>query len=296
MYNIYMESNKSVLFIDGNNLFHRSYHGLKRSGLIGLDGEPIWSSHGFLLSISKIISIVKPSEVIFAFDTINSCVERRKILKDYKLNRSSKNIELIYEQNKLIYILEECGFTVAMIDNREADDIIGSGSKYCSERDIKNYIYSTDRDIYQLLNEFTYIIDSKYNIINYKSFLNKYGLTPFQYYEMAAIRGEPGDNIIGVKGIGEKGAIDLIKRYGSIDNVISSYFTGDDNKYVKNVYENIDLIKNNLAVAKLYCEIPMEGYHIHSEKNYKKNIKLDILLKIGLNKAYKELENVLYEK
>jgi DNA polymerase-1 len=93
-------------------------------------------------------------------------------------------------------------------------------------------------------------------VIDYNKIIDIYGITPKQYFEMAAIRGESGDNIIGIKGIGERGALKLLKEYGTINNIIENNIK---NKNTEKILENIELFMSNIKIAKLYEDIPVAG-------------------------------------
>lgn len=279
---------KNILIIDGNNLLHRSYHGLKKSGLTTVNGDPIWAIHGFFISLSRLISITNPKKILIALDSINSCSERRKLLPDYKNNRMDKSSSLLYEINLLPLVLDKCKLTHTSITNREADDIIASVTKTSIENNYICYIFSSDRDMIQIIKDNVFVINSNYKIINEEEIYIKYGLSPKQYYEMAAIRGEPGDNIKGVAGVGEKSAINFLKEYGSLDNLFK--LEPDEiisNKKLKLIVADREKIKLNLSVSKLYEEIPVSGYF--DKADIATNLDFEYLRNLGLKKAYHEI-------
>jgi len=283
-----MGKNIDVLLIDGNNLLHRSYHGMKKTDLRTYEGDPIWAVHGFLISVSKLLSKFKPKAIIFCFDSEGSIDARREMQETYKQNRVKRSEEINTQFIHLFYILSYIGFTICKISDREADDILASLAKNLKNIDKTVGIYSTDRDLYQVIDKNVFVINNKYDVIDYKKIFDIYGLTPQQYFEMAAIRGESGDNIIGVKGIGEKGALKLITEYGSINNIIQNNIK---NKYTDKIFENIELINSNLKIAKLYDDIQVDGYIQHAELNYNK-YNFEILTNYGLFKAYNELSSL----
>jgi DNA polymerase-1 len=278
----------NILVVDGNNLLHRSYHGLKRSGLTTINGDPIWAIHGFFISLSRLISITNPQKIIIALDSIDSCTERRKLLPEYKKNRLEKSGSLLYELNLLPLVLDECKLTFFSISNREADDIIASVAKTSLENNYICYIFSSDRDMIQIIKDDVFLIDSNYNTINKEEIYNKYGLSPKQYYEMAAIRGEPGDNIKGVEGVGEKSAINFLKEYGTLENL----FKLEPVEIIANIklskiVADKDKIKLNLSVSKLYDEIPVLGYF--DKADLPDEYDFEYLRNLGLKKAYQEI-------
>jgi DNA polymerase-1 len=104
----------------------------------------------------------------------------------------------------------------------EADDILGMVSRYAAERDYDMIIASSDRDLYQLVNDHVYILSPRTNNVIDKEYMyNKYQLTPDQWIELKMLQGDRSDNIPGVPGVGEKTALSLMQTYGSIDNIYS---------------------------------------------------------------------------
>jgi|694.fasta_scaffold60046_2 DNA polymerase-1 len=280
-----MDKKIDVLLIDGNNLAHRSYHGMKKSDLRTFEGDPIWAVHGFLISVSKLISKFQPKNIIICFDSEGSNNIRREIQVTYKKNREKRSEELNLQFVHLYYILNNIGFTICKISDREADDILASLAKYYKKINKSVGIYSTDRDLYQVIDKNVFVINNKYDVIDYNKIIDIYGITPKQYFEMAAIRGESGDNIIGIKGIGERGALKLLKEYGTINNIIENNIK---NKNTEKILENIELFMSNIKIAKLYEDIPVAGYAEHAELSHN-NYNFEILKSYGLNKAYHEL-------
>jgi DNA polymerase-1 len=279
---------ENILVIDGNNLLHRSYHGLKQSGLTTIHGDPIWAIHGFFVSLSRLMNITNPKKIIIALDSLNSCSERRKIMPEYKINRLEKSGSLLYEINLLPLVLDACNITHVSINNREADDIIASIAKISIMKDYKCYIFSSDRDMIQIIKDDVYVVDSKYNILDSNKIYDKYGLNPKQYYEMAAIRGEPGDNIKGVAGVGEKSAVNYLKKYGSLESIFNldpSIIEGD--KKINKIISDKEKIVTNLSVSKLYEDLPMLGYFNNSE--IVDNLEFEYLRNLGLKKAYQDI-------
>jgi len=285
---IYMIENIDVLLIDGNNLLHRSYHGMKKSDLRTNEGDPIWAVHGFFISLSKLMSKFKPRAILICFDSEGSNDIRREIQDTYKQNRVKRSDEINLQFIHLFYILNNIGFTICKISDREADDIMASLAKYLKNLNKTVGIYSTDRDLYQVIDKNIFVINNKYDVIDSEKIYDTYGLSPQQYFEMAAIRGESGDTIKGIKGIGEIGALKLLTEYGSINNIIQNNIK---NKYTEKIFENIELLYSNLKIAKLYDNIPVAGYVRHAELNHN-NYNYEILKNYGLNKAYSELNSI----
>jgi len=224
-----MNRKKRFLIIDANALIHRAYHALPP--LRNKKGELINAIYGFCLIFFKILKELEPSFIIAAFD-LPFPTFRHKKFKGYKAKRPKTPEELSQQILKVRDLLK--AFDIPVLEKRgfEADDIIGTVSRLALKREIgpqmENIILSGDSDLFQLVDPNTRVYFLKKGIKNtvlYDKELvkEKYqGLNPEQLVDFKALKGDPSDNIPGVLGIGEKTAIGLIKRFGSLENLYSA--------------------------------------------------------------------------
>jgi len=219
------KTKEKFIIIDGNALVHRAFHALPP--LTTKDGKLVNAVYGFTTILLKIIKDLKPDYLACAFDREGKTF-RHEEFKEYKAQRIKQPDEL-YEQ---IPIIEEIlkVFQIPVIDSEkpgfEADDVIGTViNKLKKEgKELKNIIVTGDLDTLQLIDDHTEVFTLKKGIsdtITYDERVVKerYGLTPKQLIDFKALRGDPSDNIPGVKGIGEKTAAQLIKEFGSLENL-----------------------------------------------------------------------------
>lgn len=217
---------KRLLIIDSNSIIHRAYHALP--SLTTKKGELVNAVYGFLLVFLKAIKDFRPDFIAAAFDS-PAPTFRHKKYKEYKAKRPKAPEELYQQIPKVKEVLGAFGVPVFEIAGFEADDIIGTISSLAPKKQIipplETIILSGDLDSLQLVDNKTKVYALKKgvkDIILYDENLVKekfHGLSPKQILEFKALRGDASDNIPGVTGIGEKTAIKLLSKFGSLENI-----------------------------------------------------------------------------
>lgn len=225
---------KKVILVDGNNLLFRSYYATAYSGsnMRNSKGFPTNGLFGFINMMNKIISEEKPEYIMVAFDKGKTF--RHERYADYKGGRAETPDELKMQFPVAKKILDAMGVKHYEIDNYEADDIIGSFAKMIDNNpDYIGTIVSSDKDLLQLITDKVDVklLKSKdYIRMNRDVFYENYGIEPIRMIDLKGLEGDASDNIKGVKGIGEKTALKLLKEYDTIENL----------------YANIDKIKGSI--------------------------------------------------
>ena len=222
---------KKIVLVDGNNLLFRSYYATAYTGNImrNKEGFPTNGVYGFVNMINKIISEEKPEYMMVAFDIGKTF--RHEKYERYKDGRKETPDDLKVQFPVAKKILTAMGIKYLECAGYEADDIIGTISMWCEkDPEYEALIVSSDKDLLQLISDETVVklLKTKdYIWMDKKTFNDTYGFDPIHMIDLKALMGDSSDNIPGVKGIGEKGAIKLVSEYKTIDNI----------------YENIDKIK-----------------------------------------------------
>ena len=212
-----------IVLVDGNNLLFRSYYATAYSGnmMKNKDGFPTNGLYGFVNMMNKIIYEEKPQYIMVAFDVGKTF--RHEKYADYKGGRKETPDELKMQFPVAKEILNFMGIKYLECPGYEADDIIGTISKWTeNDDDFEALIVSSDKDLLQLISDETTVklLRPKDYIMMTKSvFIDTYGFEPINMIDLKALMGDSSDNIPGVKGIGEKGAIKLISEYKNIDNL-----------------------------------------------------------------------------
>ncbi len=215
-YNNHME--KFVL-IDGNSLLNRAYYAM---GVFSTkDGLPTNGIFGFVKLILKIIDEQKPKYFAVAFD-VHAPTFRHKMYTQYKGTRKPMPEELVRQVPVLKELLTAMDIRIVEKEGYEADDLLGSLSR--AFPDVETLIYTGDRDAYQLVNEHVSVCFTKRGVSDIDlmakdNFKEKVGLEPLQIIEEKALMGDSSDNIPGVRGIGPKSALELLQKYGTLDEI-----------------------------------------------------------------------------
>ena len=209
---------KKLIIIDGNSVFYRSFYALPL--LTNINGEYSNAIYGFANSIIKIITEMKPTHIVVAFD-VSKHTFRNEIFSDYKATRAPMPAELASQIAGLKEMLSAMGIKMLEKEGLEADDIIGTIAK---RFDVPTVIVTGDRDSFQLVDGSTSVCFmrkgvSEFILMTDKNLKKEYGVEPWQVVDLKALQGDTADNIPGVAGVGPKTATMLIEKYGSLDNV-----------------------------------------------------------------------------
>ncbi|QJC31812.1 hypothetical protein GJT88_02015 [Enterobacteriaceae endosymbiont of Donacia tomentosa] len=217
---------KKIILIDGSFYLYRAYYALPN--LVNSKGHPTGAIYGFVRMLKKIVSMNINSYFLIVFDT-KGISYRKKIFNNYKSQRANMPGNLIIQIKPLLKIIQAMGYFVLYIKNVEADDIIGTISVQAEKENYFVYIFSTDKDIAQLVTKNIKIINPyNYSVLGSKEIYNRYGVMPELISDLLALIGDPVDNIPGIPGIGNKTGKILINTLGNL----------------KFIYKNIDYIEN----------------------------------------------------
>ena len=267
-----------LLVFDGNSIINRAFYAIKT--LTTRAGEPTNALHGFLKLYLKYFEMSKPDMVAVAFD-VRAKTFRHHMYAEYKAQRKGMPDELAMQMEPLKDILRAMNVRIFEKEGFEADDIIGTLSQYCTEKGYMCDIVSGDRDDFQLVNDLVKVIMpvtkggmSEVEIYDKDAIIEKYGFEPEGIIDLKAIMGDSSDNIKGVAGIGEKGATELIKQYGTIENL---YDHLEQDSFKPATYKKLTEGKDSAFLSKVLATI-------------KKDIDIDIKDDELIVKDYNEEE------
>lgn len=222
---------KKLVIIDGKSVFYRGYYAMPN--LSTKDGTPTGGVYGFAVMALEVLKRLEPDYVCVAWDKPKTNIRKRlQMYPQYKANRKPAPPDF-YEQIPLLHeLLDAFGWPLYELDDYEADDIMGTLSVKARQKDIETILVTSDLDVLQLINGHTHVYALKkglstIELFHPESFEQKYSLKADQFLDLKALKGDSSDNIPGVPGIGEKGAIELLKQFKTLDGI----------------YDNLDLIK-----------------------------------------------------
>lgn len=235
---------KTVMLIDGSSLIFRAFFALPN--LSNNDGVMTNGVYGFLTMYRNAFDKYKPDYVLVAFDR-SSKTFRNDEYKDYKANRDKTPNELSYQFGILKDVLDSMGVKYTDLDGFEADDIVGTYAEMAKEAGDRAVLITGDRDYLQLVDDDILVYLTKKGVSDTVEYTvekieEEYGITPKQLIDVKGLMGDKSDNIPGVDGIGEKRALDFIRKYGSIENLYDNL----DDISGKKTKENLE---NGEAVA-----------------------------------------------
>ncbi len=216
---------QNLLLLDGHSLAYRAFHALPVENFTTSSGQPTNALYGFTSMLLNLLRDINPSHVAVAFDVSRKTFRTEKF-PEYKATRSKTPDEFRSQMDLLHEIIGALGITHIEREGYEADDVIATLAKRATSNGFTVEICSGDRDSFQLVSDSVTVLYPKKGVselarMTPESVLEKYGLTPEQYPDFAALRGDPSDNLPSIPGVGEKTATKWIADYGSLSKLIA---------------------------------------------------------------------------
>lgn len=252
-----------LLVLDGNSIVNRAFYGIKL--LTTKDGRYTNAIYGFMNILLNLLKEVQPDEVAIAFD-LKAPTFRHKMYDGYKATRKGMPEELAQQMPVLKELLADLGFVMVSKEGYEADDILGTLSAAAAARGDECYLATGDRDSLQLVNDHVTVLlaatrmgRSETVVMDKAAVEEKYGVSPKQLIEVKSLMGDTSDNIPGVAGVGEKTALALIQKFGSLAGV---YENIDDSAIKPGVRTKLTTHKEDAQLsrklAEIDCAIPVD--------------------------------------
>ena len=255
------KSDARVLLIDGHSMAYRAFFALPAENFTTASGQHTNAIYGFATMLLSLLSSEKPTHVAVAFD-VSRTTFRSEIFPDYKANRAKTPDEFRSQMSYLHELVESFGISTFEIQGYEADDIIATITKAAEKEGAQVLICTGDRDSFQLISENTTVLYPKRGVsdlvrMNEAALFEKYGMTPEQYPDFAALRGDPSDNLPSVPGVGEKTAAKWIIEYGSLMELLAHV---DDlgGKAGQSLKDCLDDVQRNRELTQLVSTVPIE--------------------------------------
>jgi DNA polymerase-1 len=207
--------------LDGDSLAHRAYHGSRP--LAGAGGRPINALHGFAIMAMGLWRAEKPRAVLACWDTLTVPTYRHELWPDYQGGREF-DPEIVEQLDRMPELCEALGFAWAKGAGYEADDLLATAARLETEAGSRALVVTSDRDAYQLVSDSVTVLAPRTggyapDRIDRAAVVERYGVLPEQVPDFIALRGDPSDRIPGAKGIGAKGAAELLLRYGTLEGI-----------------------------------------------------------------------------
>jgi len=252
---------KRLLLIDGHSMAYRAFYALPAENFKTSSGQPTNAIYGFASMLINLIKEEKPTHIAVAFD-VSRKTFRTQLFTEYKANRASTPDEFRSQMSFINEMIDCFGIKHFEMEGYEADDIIATFAKSAEKNGYEVLICTGDRDSFQLVNPNTTVLYPKKGVTEMSrmtpdAVFEKYGLTPAQYPDFAALRGDPSDNLPSVPGVGEKTATKWISDYGNLEKLLTNAkeITG---KVGDSLRANIDVIRLNRELTKLLDDLDLK--------------------------------------
>lgn len=214
---------KRLLILDTHAIVHRAYHAIP--DLTSSKGEPTGALYGLTAMLIKSIADLKPDYIVAARDRAEK-THRHEVFEDYKGTRAKTEDALVEQLKRTGEVFDAFGIPTMDVAGFEADDIIGTVAEQVAKRkDLQTVILTGDMDMLQLIVDGRVTVYrlltgiSEMKLYDEEAVKERYGFGPEHVTDYKGMRGDPSDNIKGIKGIGEKTATELIQKFGSIENI-----------------------------------------------------------------------------
>ena len=256
------------VLVDGNSIMNRAFYGIMGSKMLTTkDGKYTNAVYGFLAILFKLLDDIQPQYMAVAFD-LKAPTARHKMYEGYKANRHGMPDELAEQMPIIKEVLRAMNIDIIEMEGYEADDILGTLSCYGEAKNLDVTILSGDRDTFQLATDKVTIRiphtkggKTETDEYNRKKIIEKFGLEPKQLIEVKGLQGDTSDNIPGVPGVGEKTALKLVQKYGSIENLYKKIEEGQDDlkgKQREKIVENKELAELSRILGTINTKVPIK--------------------------------------
>ena len=289
---------KKLMVIDGNSIVNRAFYGVSQN-LTTREGQPTNAIFGFLNILGKLLDDAAPDALCVTFDR-KAPTFRHLQYEGYKAQRKGMPEELASQMPILKDVLAAMNIPMYEMDGWEADDLIGTISVKDTAAGWETVIVTGDKDSLQLVTDTTTVklVSTRMGRTTTRdmtpeSFREEYGFDPIHIIDLKALMGDASDNIPGVKGVGEKTAMALVGRYGSIDALYAAMPTpemapGTPAKpgVIKKLQEGEEMARMSYDLATIRCNAPLD---FTPEDNLRREVNNDKLYQLFLNLEFAKL-------
>jgi DNA polymerase-1 len=261
-----------LLVLDGNSLLHRAYHAAALGQLEDRYGRPVWALHGLVLTLARAAARLRPDAVLVGFDCPDHSV-RKVDYPGYKAQRAEKSADLSEQLAGAPVLLRAAGLATVVETGYEADDVLASAAAHARRQGWRSVLMTSDRDAFALIDGSTSVLRVRNGgldqavLVTPSSLHEVYGVHPWQYRDYAALRGDPSDNLPGVRGFGSAMASRLLASLGTVDAAWAALDGGSPAAVQAAVGEVAatqlgrpaarEAVERNRRLMKMYVDLPM---------------------------------------
>ena len=278
-----MGSPKRLFLIDGNAIAYRSYYAFIQRPLITAKGQPTSAVYGFVTFLNRILEDESPDYIAVVFDT-GAPTFRHKKYKEYKATRQKMPEDLFSQLAIIKDVVNAYRIPVLELDGFEADDIIGTLARNAEREGALAFLVSADKDFMQLVSNKIKMYKpgrqgTDVDIVDISAVKEKFGVPPEKVIEVLGLTGDSSDNVPGVPGVGEKTAIPLIQKYGSIENLYKNISKIEQKGLRQKLETHKDLAFLSRELVTIDTKVPLEVHFDHLKAAEKDGEKLSQLFR-----------------
>ncbi len=245
-----------IFLIDGMSHIFRAYYAIR--GLTNSQGVPTNAVYGFATMLRKLIRLYQPQYLAVVFDGSQPTF-RHEAYQDYKANRVAMPEDLATQIPYIRRLCQALRLPILEMERYEADDIIGTFACRAAGQNLEAVIVSNDKDMFQLVSEGVRVLhqakeDTFFDAAKVESF---FGVPPQQVIDVLGLMGDSVDNVPGAPGIGEKGARDLIKRFGSLEKLLAGISEVERKAYRESLQNHRDQILQSRELVTINTQVPI---------------------------------------
>lgn len=284
---------KNILLLDGNSLVNRAYYAIQRP-MMTKEGIYTQGIFGFLNMLTKLEKDYEPGYIAVCFD-MKAPTFRHLEYTEYKAGRKKMPPELAMEIPILKDILRAMNITIVEQEGWEADDFLGTLSLRAEEEGLLPLVVTGDKDSLQLASDITKVVYTKrgvseFDLYDTEKMMERYGLTPAQFIDLKGLMGDSSDNIPGIPGVGEKTALPLLQKYGSVEEIIRHAEEIPQNGLRNKVIENEQSALMSKRLATIVRTIPGDwDFETMRLREPDRNALIELYKKLEFNVFLKRL-------
>ncbi len=261
-----------LLVLDGNSLTHRAYHAAATGRLLDQDDRPVWALKGLVGYVARAAAKLRPDAILVGFDCPDHSV-RKDDYPGYKAHRPDKPADLVEQLLAAPALLSSAGISTAVHTAYEADDILASAAAHARRNGWRAVVMTSDRDAFALIDASTSVLRVRNGgldeavLVTAAALADVYGVHPWQYRDYAALRGDPSDNLPGVRGFGSATSARLLGAFGTLEAAWTALDNGEAHKVRSVIGETAslvlaapamrDLVDRNRRLMRMHADLPM---------------------------------------
>ncbi|MEN3026660.1 MAG: DNA polymerase I [Chlorobiota bacterium] len=254
---------RRLYLVDGMSLLFRAYHALMRTGLHAPTGEPTFATFGFANMLLALLRAEQPELLAVVFDTPTPTF-RHEQYAEYKATRQAPPEDLAIQLQHVKELLDALGIPRVELPGYEADDVIATLARQAADAGYAVFCVTSDKDFFQLLSDRIRVLrpatqeGTSYQLWDLERLQQEWGLQPEQVVDFLALVGDPVDNVPGVRGVGEKTALQLLHRFGSLEDIFAHLDALDKPSLQQRLREGSEAAFLSRELIRLHVDAPVE--------------------------------------